>query len=79
MNAATNMAETSTLAEMPGIFAPHEIMEAHEILVQKTVCATKSATMQILVSDPELKALLQQDVASSRKAIQELQAILSKV
>jgi similar to spore coat protein len=62
-----------------GMYAPHEIMEAHEILVQKNVCVTKSTTMQMLAGDPQLKELLQQDVSMSKQAIQELQAILSRV
>jgi similar to spore coat protein len=59
--------------------ATHEILEVLEILSMKNVCLTKSATMQTLVTDPQLKTLLQQDVQSSKQAIQELQTVLQKV
>ncbi|GED13960.1 hypothetical protein AM501_02985 [Aneurinibacillus migulanus] len=58
--------------------AMHETLELHEILTFKTVCCTKSATMQGLVTDPELKSLLQQDVQASKQHIQELQGVLSR-
>ncbi|OPX83816.1 MAG: hypothetical protein A4E53_04418 [Pelotomaculum sp. PtaB.Bin104] len=58
-------------------FALHETMELHEILNFKTVCLTKSETMQLLVSDPKLKLLMQKDEEQSTKAISELQFLLS--
>lgn len=58
--------------------AMHETLEVHEILTFKNVCCTKSATMQALVSDPDLQALLQQDVQTSKQHIQELQGLLSR-
>lgn len=58
--------------------ALHEMMEMHEILTFKTVCMTKSQTMQALVADEQLKSLMQKDVAQSSKAISELQNLLSK-
>lgn len=56
--------------------ATHETLELHELLSFKTVCATKSSTMSMLASDPELKSLLQQDTTKSKQHIQELQGIL---
>lgn len=59
-------------------FGLHETLELHEIASFKTVCLTKSVTMQRLVSDPALNDILQQDVQSSTRQIQELNDLLSK-
>ncbi|MDU7476360.1 MAG: hypothetical protein E7L01_23920 [Paenibacillus macerans] len=56
----------------------HETLEVHELAAFKTLCMTKAKTMQILVSDPELKQILQQDVQVSTRQLQELGEILSK-
>lgn len=58
--------------------ALHETMEVHELLNFKTVCMTKSQTMQGLVSDEQLKSLMQKDVDQSINAIKELQNLLSR-
>lgn len=68
--------EVSELANQG--LAIHETMEIHEILSFKNVCMTKSFTMQGLVSDPDLKALMQTDVEQSERAIAQLQNLLSK-
>lgn len=60
-------------------YALHEMLEVHEIAAFKTVCLTKSKTMQALVSDPELMQILQQDVQLSQQHLQELGIVLSKV
>nr|WP_083208707.1 hypothetical protein [Brevibacillus laterosporus] len=60
------------------ILAIHETLEVHEILTFKNICCTKSATMQALVSDPDLQTLLQQDVQASKQHILELQGLLSR-
>lgn len=57
--------------------AAHETLELHELLSFKTVCMTKAQTMQTLVSDPELKTLLQQDVQNSVPAIQDLRSLIT--
>jgi similar to spore coat protein len=57
------------------LLAPHEAMEIHEILNFKTICLAKSKMMQGLVFDKELKALMQEDVVQSMRAIQELTAL----
>lgn len=62
----------------PTSFALHEILEVHEIAAFKTVGMTKSKTMQLLVSDPELKQILQQDAAATAAQLRELGTILSK-
>jgi similar to spore coat protein len=59
--------------------APHEILEVHELLAFKNVCATKSATARGLVSDPELKQLLQQDLDATQQHIQELRDIVANI
>jgi similar to spore coat protein len=59
--------------------APHEALDLHEMLSFKNVCLTKSKSMQALVSDDELKNILQSDVQMSAKQINELQGLLSKV
>lgn len=43
-------------------FGLHETLELHENAAFKTVCMTKSKTMQALVSDQELLQIIQQDV-----------------
>ncbi|RNB87750.1 hypothetical protein EDM56_13010 [Brevibacillus fluminis] len=57
--------------------ALHEILEVHEITAFKTVCLTKTKTMQALVSDPALKQIMMQDLETSTRQLQELGAILS--
>lgn len=59
-------------------YALHEVLEVHEIAAFKTICMTKSKTMQALVSDPELTAILKQDVQLSTQQLQELAGLLSK-
>jgi similar to spore coat protein len=61
------------------MYARHETMDLHEIATFKTVCLTKSKTMQLLVSDPELKKILQQDVDVTTIQLQELKQLLSNV
>jgi similar to spore coat protein len=60
-------------------FGVHETLELHEISVFKTVCLTKSKSLQALVSDQDLKNILQQDVQTSTRQIQELQGFMSAV
>ncbi|MBU5351782.1 hypothetical protein ACN9MH_15535 [Paenibacillus silvae] len=59
-------------------YALHELLEVHEIAAFKTVCVTKSKTMQALATDPELMQILQQDVTLSQQQLQELGEVLSK-
>lgn len=56
--------------------APHEMFELHEILTFKNVCATKSSAMAGLVSDDDLKTILQDDFDLSRQHIKDLQFLL---
>ena len=59
-------------------FALHETLELHEVSAFKAVCMTKSKTMQALVSDPDLKNLLQEDVQLSTRQLEELNGLLAK-
>ncbi len=56
--------------------APHETFDLHELLVLKTVSATKSSVMAGLVKDEELKTILQQDLSATQEQIKELQSLL---
>ena len=60
-------------------YALHELLEVREMAAFKTVCLTKSKTMQALVTDPELTQILQQDATLSQQQLQELSGVLSKV
>lgn len=59
-------------------YALHEVLEVHEIAAFKTICLTKAKTMQLLVSDPELKALMQLDADLAASQLQQLGSILNK-
>lgn len=58
--------------------ALHETLELLEIATFKTNGLTKSKTMQALISDAELKSILQQDVQLSTRHLQEIDAILNR-
>jgi similar to spore coat protein len=58
--------------------AMHETLEIHELLVFKNVCCTKSSTMQALVTDTELKSILQKDVDTTKTHIRDLSSLLSR-
>ena len=57
---------------------PHETFDLHELLVAKTVAATKCATMAALVKDEELKSILQQDLIKGQNQIKELKSLLQQ-
>ncbi|NRR19673.1 hypothetical protein [Brevibacillus sp. MS2.2] len=56
----------------------HEQLELHEIAAFKTICMTKSKTMQALVSDETLRQFLADDVLVSTRQLQELNSLLLK-
>lgn len=58
--------------------AVHETLELHELLTLKQSCLVKSYALQSLVEDDTLKMILDNDVSSSKKAIKELQSILTE-
>jgi similar to spore coat protein len=55
---------------------PRESLDLHEIVVFKVLCCTKSATMQALVKDEELKTMMQQDVTVTKDHLKELVKLL---
>ncbi|TMW71210.1 hypothetical protein [Alteribacter natronophilus] len=59
-------------------YAPHELLEVHEMLTVKSACAVKSSMMQGLASDKKLKELLEEDAKLSQKAVEELKGILQE-
>jgi similar to spore coat protein len=59
-------------------FALHETLELHEVTTFKSLCLTKAKAMQLLVSDPDLKALLQADIATSTRQLTELKGLLAE-
>lgn len=58
--------------------APHESIQLHEILTFKNLCLTKSLTMSKLVSDEELKGILNQDAISGEEHIKELKTLMEE-
>ena len=56
--------------------APHETFEIHELLVFKSVCATKSKAMTAFAKDEELKSILLDDFAASQEQLKELRSLL---
>ena len=58
--------------------APNETMQLHELLTFKNLCLTKSFTMSPLVSDEELKSILQNDVNTSQQHIKELSSFMEQ-
>jgi hypothetical protein len=57
-------------------FALHETLELSEVSAFKALVLTKAKTMQILVSDPDLKDLMQQEVALATRQLEELDGLL---
>lgn len=58
--------------------ATHEKLEVHELLTFKTSCVTKAVAMRELVKDEKLKEMIDEDIQTSIKAIEELKSILQK-
>lgn len=59
-------------------FAPNENIQLHELLTFKNLCLTKSFTMSPLVSDDELKTILQQDINKTQQHIKELKGLMDQ-
>lgn len=58
--------------------ALHEVLELQEMAAFKTICLTKSKTMKGLVTDQRLKDIMQLDVDTTTRQLQEYADILSK-
>lgn len=59
-------------------FTLNESIQLHEILTFKNISLTKAITMSPLVSDEELKSILQQEVTTSQMHIEELRRLMEK-
>lgn len=57
--------------------AMHEKLEVHEVLTFKTACVAKNKVFSGLVKDEELKAILEEDLELSKKAIKDLRKTLA--
>ena len=57
----------------------NESIQLHEILTFKNLCLTKSITMSPLVSDDELKSIIQQEITVSKTHIEELRGLMEKL
>ena len=57
----------------------NESIQLHEILTFKNLCLTKSITMSPLVSDDELKSIIQQEITVSKAHIEELRGLMEKL
>jgi similar to spore coat protein len=55
----------------------HETMDVHELLTFKNISLTKSTTMSALAQDPELKAILTNDMVAGKKQLLQLQQFLT--
>lgn len=55
----------------------HETLELHELINLKLVCAAKSSTFATVVTDPQLRNLLQQDVQMATQGAHQLSNLLS--
>ncbi|MFD2445716.1 hypothetical protein ACFSO7_17300 [Bacillus sp. CGMCC 1.16607] len=59
-------------------YALHEVLEVQEMAAFKTLCLSKSKTMRALVTDQKLLDIMQEDVETSTRQLQEFSSILSK-
>lgn len=64
--------------QQPSQLGAHEMMEVHELLNFKTICAAKAKAFDGLVTDKDLKALMQQDLQQSLQALNDLQGLLAR-
>jgi similar to spore coat protein len=58
--------------------ALNESIQLHELLTFKNLCLTKSFTMSPLVSDEELKSILQQDVTTGQQHVKDLRRLIEQ-
>lgn len=56
--------------------APHETLQIHELLTLKNLTLTKAVTMLPLVTDPELKDIMQNEVQTVQQHIEDLRTII---
>lgn len=53
-----------------------ETLDLHELIMFKVLCATKAATMNMLVQDEELKNIMKMDVNTTKEQLQELKSLV---
>jgi similar to spore coat protein len=58
--------------------APNETIQLHELLTVKNLCLTKAVTMSPLVSDSDLKNLINNDIQTTQRHIKELRGYLEE-
>lgn len=56
----------------------NESNQIHELLNFKNICLTKSITMSPLVSDEQLKAILNEDIVITKQHIEDLRSLMEK-
>lgn len=59
-----------------GRLATHEILDLHELIGMKNICAAKSSTLMHMVSDQGLRNLLAESVQASGSHAQQIQRLL---
>jgi similar to spore coat protein len=64
--------------KMVNYLAIHETLDIHELLTTKNLALTKTATMSKLVQDPELKTIMEADVTTATKHIEQLVHLLTQ-
>ncbi|WP_211266024.1 hypothetical protein [Alicyclobacillus ferrooxydans] len=67
------MTEVIYVPEEPFVLTPHEWMDLHEILNFKTTATAKAKALDGMVTDRDLKALIQQELQQSLQAMTELE------
>ncbi|WP_077622286.1 hypothetical protein [Sediminibacillus massiliensis] len=55
----------------------HEQLELHELVTFKSLCLTKATIMQGLVTDQQLKNIMQQDANMHTRHLEDLKGYLS--
>jgi similar to spore coat protein len=60
------------------MLAPHEMMELHELFNMKTAGLAKAKAIDGMVTDKDLKMLIEQDIAQSMQDIRDLQPYLEQ-
>lgn len=59
------------------LFAPHELLELHELLAGEATAAQKLQTSLNLVQDAQLKTLMQASLTAKQTRISQVEQILN--
>lgn len=54
----------------------HEMLDLHELVSMKNVCAAKAVTMMGMVSDPELRNFLLHDLTTATQHAHQITSLL---